>query len=181
MGKYADEKAKLGQVSLPIDGGCRGGVMVIEARFEGGSHVRVEGNGPPVVLIHGVGLDLEMWAAQAPVLAERYRVIRYDMLGHGRTRRPRGDLSLTDFARQLESLRLALGLERFALVGLSMGVLVSLKYAMAHADRLTALVLMNGVYDRSEENLAGIRARIADAEKNGPGVLIDAALAVSFQ
>jgi pimeloyl-ACP methyl ester carboxylesterase len=57
-----------------------------------------------------------------------------------------------------------------------MGVLVSLKYAMAHGDHLTAMVLMNGVYGRTDEQLAGIRARVADAETNGPGVLIDAAL-----
>jgi pimeloyl-ACP methyl ester carboxylesterase len=83
---------------------------------------------------------------------------------------------LADFADQLENLRHALGLEKFALVGLSMGVLVSLKYALAHGDRLTALVLMNGVYDRTEEQLAGIGARIAEAETHGPGVLVDAAL-----
>ncbi len=144
--------------------------------FEGGSHVRIDGQGPPVVLIHGVGLDLNMWQAQALALAERYRVIRYDMLGHGRTPRSKNDLVLADFADQLENLRQALGLDRFVLVGLSMGVLVSLKYAMEHADRIVALVLMNGVYDRTDEQLTGIRSRVAEAEANGSGVLIDAAL-----
>lgn len=144
--------------------------------FVGGSHVRVEGEGPPVVMIHGVGLDLEMWAAQADALAKRYRVIRYDMLGHGKTPGNAGRLTLQDFADQLERLRQALGLDRFALVGLSMGVLVSLKYAMAHGGRLSGLVLMNGVYDRTDEQLAGIRARLAEAEVKGPAVLIDAAL-----
>ena len=83
---------------------------------------------------------------------------------------------LADFADQLENLREALELERFALVGLSMGVLVSLKYAMIRANRIDALVLMNGVYDRTDEQLAGIRSRVAEAETKGPCVLIDAAL-----
>ena len=144
--------------------------------FYGGTHVRIEGQGPPVVLIHGVGLDLDMWTAQADALAARYRVVRYDMLGHGLTARGRGDIGLDDFARQLDDLAQALGLDRFALVGLSMGVLVSLKYAIGHVGRLSALVLMNGVCDRTQEQLAGIRARVAEAEAKGPAVLIEAAL-----
>lgn len=136
----------------------------------------IEGDGPPVVLIHGVGLDHTMWDAQVSALAQRYTTIRYDMLGHGSTPRPDKELELADFAEQLERLCDALELDRFALVGLSMGVLVSLKFALSKADRLTALVLMNGVYDRTEEQLAGIRGRIAQAETEGTQALIDAAL-----
>ncbi|MEM7124565.1 MAG: alpha/beta fold hydrolase [Pseudomonadota bacterium] len=147
-----------------------------DKRFEGGSHVAIEGDGPPVVLIHGVGLDHTMWDAQVSALAQRYTTIRYDMLGHGSTPRPDKELELADFAEQLERLCDALELDRFALVGLSMGVLVSLKFALSKADRLTALVLMNGVYDRTEEQLAGIRGRIAQAETEGTQALIDAAL-----
>lgn len=136
----------------------------------------IDGDGPPVVLIHGVGLDHTMWDAQAPALASRYQTIRYDMLGHGLTPRPDRELELGDFADQLARLCDALGLDRFALVGLSMGVLVSLKFALSASQRLSALVLMNGVYDRTAEQLAGIRGRIAQAEAEGTQTLIDAAL-----
>lgn len=145
-------------------------------RFEGGSHVVIDGDGPPVVLIHGVGLDYAMWDEQVRALAPRYTTIRYDMLGHGLTPRPDKELELADFADQLARLCDALEIDRFALVGLSMGVLVSLKFALSASDRLTALVLMNGVYDRTEEQLAGIRGRIAQAEREGTQTLIDAAL-----
>ncbi len=147
-----------------------------EERFEGGSHVAIDGDGPPVVLIHGVGLDHTMWNAQVPALAPRYTTIRYDMLGHGQTPRPDKELELADFADQLARLCDALKLDRFALVGLSMGVLVSLKFALSASDRLTALILMNGVYDRSAEQLAGIGTRVRQAEREGTQSLIDAAL-----
>ena len=141
-----------------------------------GSHVIEEGSGPPVVLVHGVGADLHMWDNQAPALARRYRVIRYDTLGHGATPMPAGEVTLKSYADQLDAVRRGLGLERFALVGFSMGVPVSQLFAIDHGAALAGLVLMNGVYRRTAEQLEAIRARVAQARIDGNLALADAAL-----
>lgn len=145
-------------------------------RTVGGSRVVVEGAGPAVVLIHGVGADLHMWDDQAAALARRYTVVRYDTLGHGGTPLPAGEVTLATYAEQVGAVADGLGLGRFALVGFSMGVPISQLYALRHGDRLAGLVLMNGVYDRTEEQLAAIRGRVAQARAEGNFALADAAL-----
>jgi pimeloyl-ACP methyl ester carboxylesterase len=142
----------------------------------GGSRVVVEGGGPAVVLIHGVGADLHMWDEQAPALARHHTVVRYDTLGHGQTPLPAGEVSLASYAAQVAAVADGLGLARFVLVGFSMGVPISQLYAFDHGDRLAGLVLMNGVYDRSEDQLAAIRGRVAQARADGNFALADAAL-----
>jgi pimeloyl-ACP methyl ester carboxylesterase len=78
-----------------------------------------------VVLIHGVGADLEMWEPVAERLAPLHDVVRYDMLGHGASAKPPGPYRLDDFVDQLRRLVEGLGLERFVLAGFSMGGLVA--------------------------------------------------------
>jgi len=142
-----------------------------------GSRVVVEGGGPPVVLIHGVGADLHMWDGQAGELARYYTVVRYDTLGHGQTPMPAGEVTLDSYARQLAGIARGLTLGRFVAVGFSMGVPISQLFALDHADgALAGLVLMNGVYDRTEEQLAAIRGRVAQAMADGNFALADAAL-----
>jgi pimeloyl-ACP methyl ester carboxylesterase len=141
---------------------------------------RAEGTGAPVVLIHGVGLDLGMWDAQAAALASRYRVIRYDMIGHGGSAARAGTLGLGDFVAQLDGLCRDLGLDRVSLVGFSMGALVAQAYALAEPARVARLVVMSGVYDRDPPARAAVRARCETASRQGPEALIEAALARWF-
>ncbi|MBT4907379.1 MAG: alpha/beta fold hydrolase, partial [Rhodospirillaceae bacterium] len=104
------------------------------------SRVAVDGEGPPLVLVHGVGCDLTMWDDVMPALEARYRVIRYDTLGHGETPLPAGEVDLGSYAAQLQAVVSAVGLERFALVGFSMGVPISQLFAMGHSQSLAGLV-----------------------------------------
>ena len=146
-------------------------------RIEAGTHFRVDGDGPAVVLVHGVGLDLDMWSAQAEALAQRYTVIRYDMLGHGGSAKPPGLLRLASYIDQLEMVHRYFRLGRSVVVGFSMGALVGRAFALAHPERLAGLALLNGVYDRTPAQLDAIRARLYQAETEGPEALIEAALA----
>src|SRR5688500_8756902 len=59
----------------------------IVGRTAEGIHYEVTGSGPPVILINGANLDLRMWADQEAVLARRFRVVRYDLRGYGRSTR----------------------------------------------------------------------------------------------
>ncbi len=105
-----------------------------------------EGQGPPVVLLHGFTLDRRMWNRQAASLADRFTVVRYDLRGHGASPPPAGPYRHAD---DLLALLDGLDLERPALVGLSLGGGVAGTFAAQHPDRLRALVLV-------ESSLAGV-------------------------
>ena len=126
-----------------------------------GTWYQVCGNekGPAVVLCHGVGLDLHMWDQQVSALGADYEVVRYDLIGHGKTPSNPADLNLDAFTRQLFALLKHLGLGRIALVGLSMGGVIAQRFAADHSELLTRLVLMNTVYKRQPEELEGVEAR----------------------
>ena len=141
-----------------------------------GTHVRIEGTGPPVVLIHGVGLDLEMWDGIAAALADRFRVIRYDLLGHGASHDPPGPRRLGDFVAQLGELLAALDLQPVDLVGFSMGGLIARAFAAARDGRVRRLVLMNTVCGRNAVEQAAVLARLAQCEAEGPAATAEAAL-----
>jgi pimeloyl-ACP methyl ester carboxylesterase len=134
------------------------------------------GRGPPVVLIHGVGLDASIWEGQVPALAERHRVLAYDMLGHGASANPPGQRRLGDFVDQLAALLDALEMGPVALVGFSMGSLVARAFSAAHPERVSRLALLSTVYRRSQEEQAAILARLGQAETEGPANLIEGAL-----
>lgn len=134
------------------------------------------GEGPVVVLIHGVGLDKDMWAAQEEALRIDCRVIAVDMLGHGDSPQPPAGATLEDYAEHLRGVLDALGVASAVLIGFSMGALVARAFALAWPDRVTALVLLNGVFARSPEVRAAIVARVAEVEAHGPAANLDAAL-----
>ncbi len=143
---------------------------------QAGTHFDITGDGPALVLIHGVGLDLAMWEPVARRLANDYTVIRYDMLGHGGSAKPPAELTLRSFVSQLGEFADYLRLDRFALVGFSMGAMVALAYAVERPERISRLGLLNSVFERSRAEQAAVQERLRRAEAEGPAALIDAAL-----
>lgn len=107
-------------------------------------YFEVAGAGAPVVLVHGFSLDTRMWDEQVPALAERYRVIRYDLRGFGRSAIPEAGVTYRhadDLAGLLDELA-----ERVAtVVGLSLGGAVAMDFARVYPDRLRALVLVDSI------------------------------------
>jgi pimeloyl-ACP methyl ester carboxylesterase len=146
-----------------------------ESRFLDGIWLRSSGVGAPVVLVHGVGMDLEMWEPVAGRLRNR-RVIRYDLQGHGSSPKPPAPYSLTDFRDQLLRVADGLGLDRFDLVGFSMGAMIAQAFAFAYPARLNRLFLLNGVHDRNPAESEAIRARARDVLNGGYRASIEAAL-----
>ena len=142
------------------------------------THFRIEGGGggTPLVLLHGVGLDLTMWDGVIDALAADRQVVRFDMLGHGRTLDPSGDRSIGDFVAQLLEVVDALGLGRPDLAGLSMGGMVSLAAAARHPSTFRRVALLNTVFGRTPEQAAGRRERLAAAEAGGMGAVADLAI-----
>ena len=132
--------------------------------------------GEPIVLIHGVGLDRAMWAAQRKALAPLGPVLAYDMHGQGESADPPGARRLADFADQLASLLDHLAVARVRLIGFSMGGLVARAAAAAWPARVSALVVMSSVFARDEAQRRAVEARCRALAEGGPAATAEAAL-----
>ncbi len=104
---------------------------------------REAGEGPTVLLIHGMAGSSRTWRAVMPLLAERCRVIAPDLLGHGESVSSAGDYSLGGFASMLRDLLAALGVEHVTVVGQSLGGGVAMQLAYQHPELVQRLVLVS--------------------------------------
>ena len=101
----------------------------------------------PIVLIHGVGLDHEMWEYQFNSFENT--VLTYDILGHGKTPLGVGQVTFDDFSEQLINLIGELGIGKIHLVGFSIGSLIARNFATKHNHRLQTLTLLSSIFKRS--------------------------------
>jgi pimeloyl-ACP methyl ester carboxylesterase len=101
------------------------------------------GQGPPVVLIHGMLNSSRHWRSVALRLAERYTVIAPDLIGHGDSATPRGDYSLGAHAAGIRDLLAVLGIERATIVGHSLGGGVAMQFFYQFPQRTERLVLIS--------------------------------------
>src|SRR4051794_31705702 len=104
---------------------------------------RMAGEGPAVVLVHGLAGSSTTWRPVMPALAERYTVIAPDLLGHGRSAKPRGDYSLGAYASGIRDLLLALGHDRATVVGHSLGGGVAMQFSYQFPERTERLALIS--------------------------------------
>lgn len=104
---------------------------------------RRAGQGPAVLLIHGIAGSSLAWRAVMPRLADRYTVVAPDLLGHGESAKPMGDYSLGAHASGLRDLLAALGIDRVTVVGQSLGGGVAMQLAYQHPELIERLVLVS--------------------------------------
>jgi pimeloyl-ACP methyl ester carboxylesterase len=104
---------------------------------------RIAGDGPPVVLIHGMLNSSSHWQAVALDLAAEHTVIAPDLIGHGDSAAPRGDYSLGAHAASIRDLLTALGVERATIVGHSLGGGVAMQFFYQFPARVQRLVLVS--------------------------------------
>jgi pimeloyl-ACP methyl ester carboxylesterase len=104
---------------------------------------RIGGSGPPILLIHGVTGSSAQWEDAMRILVDRYTVVAPDLLGHGRSAKPRGDYSLGAYAAGLRDLTVALDLKLLTVVGHSLGGGIALQFAYQFPDRTGRLVLVS--------------------------------------
>ena len=105
-------------------------------------YYELHGEGPPLVLLMGIGYDSSLWTlAQVPVLSTQFQVILVDNRDAGRSSKARQPYKIADMADDLAGLLDALGIQRSHLLGLSMGGMIALEFALRHGDRLDRLVL----------------------------------------
>ncbi len=128
---------------------------------------------PVVALIHGLGLNRHVWQWHEPILSARYRVLNYDLLGHGDSAPPSETPSLTVFSRQLKSLLEELGIKRCALVGFSLGGMINRRFAMDYPERATSLAILNSPHERSPEAQKLVEDRAFQTSEGGPAATLD--------
>lgn len=97
---------------------------------------------PAIVFTHGLAASSDTWSAQVEELAGRYRTIRWDLRGHGRSQPHSGSSSLGDLATDLRDVFDAGGVERAVLLGHSAGGVVAMQCALDHPERVAGLVLV---------------------------------------
>jgi pimeloyl-ACP methyl ester carboxylesterase len=128
-------------------------------------HVDVDGDGPVVVLMHGLGGSARNWGPQVRALRDTHRVVRFDARGHGRSEAPadpkayRPEQFVADVGRVLHQV----GAARATLGGLSMGAGVALRFALANPERVSALVLAAFPGSQDGAGFASVALPFADA------------------
>jgi pimeloyl-ACP methyl ester carboxylesterase len=122
------------------------------------------GQGPAVLLVHGITSSSRTWRSVLPALAEHYDVIAPDLLGHGQSAKPRGDYSLGAYASGLRDLLVALEVPTATVVGHSLGGGVAMQFAYQFPDRLERLVLVDSGGLGSEVSLVLRAATLPGAE-----------------
>ncbi|MBX6771421.1 MAG: 3-oxoadipate enol-lactonase [Chloroflexi bacterium] len=134
------------------------------------------GDGEPLILIHALGVDHRLWDDIIPLLSPAFRVITYDVRGHGATDVPAGPYTMVDFAEDLAGLLDALGIERAHLTGLSMGGMIAQQFAISWPWRVRSLVLADTASEYSQEGRRQLAERARIAEERGMGPLIEPTL-----
>jgi 3-oxoadipate enol-lactonase len=132
------------------------------------------GRGECVVLIHGHPFDRTLWAPQLAALRDGFRVVVPDLRGFGESPVTPGSVTMSEYAADVEDLLDDLGVGRAAVIGLSMGGLVTMELAAARPERYWAIGLVATTAEpvTAQEKLT--RRQRADAvERDGMGVLVD--------
>ncbi|WP_068109780.1 3-oxoadipate enol-lactonase [Tropicimonas marinistellae] len=127
-------------------------------------HWREDGNpdGAPIVFANSLGTDLRVWDRVVARLPQRYRILRYDMRGHGLSDCPDGPYSMGTMVRDAERLMDHLDVNGAVFVGLSVGGMVAQGLAVKRLDLVRAMVLSNtaakiGTKEMWEDRIAGVR------------------------
>jgi len=137
----------------------------------------VAGRGPAVILIHGGLVDRRLWDGQVGWLAAKHRVVRYDLRGLGKSSTATAAYSPLDY---LDRLMRHLKIKKAVLVGLSLGGMLAMDFALEHPERVEALVLcapgLRGFPSNPGEQLKTAYGAIYRDEPEGIGLLLDTGL-----
>lgn len=127
----------------------------------------IQGDGPWVVLAHSLATDLTMWDDNLAALAPHFRVLRFDMRGHGGSDAPEGPYDFVMLTADVLGLLDALGVERAHFCGISMGGMIAQHVALAAPARIDKLVLVSTTSGYPSGPRAMWAERIDGVRRNG--------------
>ena len=136
----------------------------------------VEGKGPWVVLSHSLACNHSMWDEQVDALKRHYRVLRFDTRGHGSSDAPGGAYTLEMLADDLLGILDGLAIDEAHFVGLSMGGMIGMTFALAHAGRFRSLALCDTSSRIPAEAAPVWQGRIRTAAEQGMEPLVEPTL-----
>ncbi len=131
---------------------------------------------PVVVLIHGLGLNKACWQWMIPDLEDSYRVLSYDLYGHGESSDPVTEPSLSLFSKQLKDLLDYCKIQRAVIIGFSLGGMVARRFAQDAPQKSQGMVILHSPHKRSNAAQAAILKRVDQARTMGPQSTVEAAL-----
>jgi 3-oxoadipate enol-lactonase len=138
------------------------------------THYEIHGDkGPWVVLSHSLACNLRMWDAQVDALMGRYRVLAYDTRGHGASDAPSGGYTFDMLVEDLRALLDAAGVRDPHFVGLSMGGMIGMCFALKYPGRFRSLVLCDTSSRMPPEAGAVWEQRIRTASEHGMEPLVE--------
>lgn len=133
----------------------------------------IEGEGPPLFLIHGIGAARDAWRFVMPSLKKHFSVISYDLRGHGESPLPVGEFGLDQLVDDLERLRERTGIDRAHFAGHSLGGMIGPAYALKHPHRVLSLGLLATAAGRTEEDSKKVWGVFRAMEEKGIAKVLD--------
>lgn len=115
---------------------------------------RIAGSGPAILLIHGIGDNSTTWSTVQTALAQRFTVIAPDLLGHGRSDKPRADYSVAAYANGMRDLLSVLGVDSVTVIGHSLGGGVAMQFAYQFPQLVDRLILVGAGGVTKDVNIA---------------------------
>lgn len=141
----------------------------------------VSGQGPDLMLVHGLGLSsMRTWIHQIPALEKKFRVHRYDVRGFGESDNPLKKFAVQQHVYDLNELLKALKLDKVILVGFSMGGWISLQYVLDFPQQVRAMVLSCTTSGLRPEGARRFVERGAKVEQVGTAPLADEQIRNTF-
>ena len=132
----------------------------------------IEGDGPALILIHGIGAARNAWRFLLPVLSKHFTVVTYDLRGHGESPIPDGEFGLNELVSDLERVREKARIERAHFAGHSLGGMIGPAYARRYPDRVLSVGLLSTAAGRSEDDSRNVWNVVHEMEQRGiPNVL----------
>ncbi|OAI48387.1 hypothetical protein AYO44_07065 [Planctomycetaceae bacterium SCGC AG-212-F19] len=126
-----------------------------------------QGEGPPIVFVHGLGGTSNVWHAQRVVLSRYFRVVTFDLTGSGRSDKTRRGYSIEGWADDVAALMDHLGLQDAVVVGHSMGTVIVQKFAAKHPQKAKAIVLAGALVELGPPGKEAFAKRAETVESQG--------------
>ena len=127
-------------------------------------YYEMQGDGQPLLFLHGLGSSTRDWEYQVPEFSESYQVITFDLRGHGQSDKPAGPYSIAMFAEDTAGLLRALGIDQAHVVGLSLGGGIAFQLAVDMPLAVKTLTIVNSAPEllvRSFKEKAALWQRLA--------------------
>ncbi|WP_027967775.1 alpha/beta fold hydrolase [Halomonas halocynthiae] len=130
-------------------------------------YYEIEGNGPALVMIHGIGSRHSAWNEVKKKLVPNYTCVTYDLRGHGRSPVVGNEFKLDDLVADLEILRQKLRVSKMHLVGHSLGGMIGPAYARKYPDRVLSISILSSAAFRSQQDSKNVLNVVNAMEEKG--------------